>query len=75
MDRLSVPLYQAYTDMTCVKAHYADLLIRNREVLSLGKRYVIAKDIMAAVHMHEAPTEPSAWYMQSSYQKPASTAG
>lgn len=75
MDHLSVPFYQAYTNETCAKSRCADLLLGNGEVLGLGERHMLAKDVLTALRQHEVPTEPYAWYMEIRDRKPALTTG
>jgi L-asparaginase / beta-aspartyl-peptidase len=75
MDHLTVPFYQAYSDETCAKARCADLLLGNGEVLGLGKRHMLSKDVMTALRKHEVPMGPYAWYMQMRDTKPALTTG
>ena len=75
MDHLSVPFYQAHTDGSCTKARCADLLLGNGEVLGLGERHMLAKDVLAALRHHEVPTDPYAWYMEVRNKKLALTTG
>jgi len=75
MDHLSVPFYQAYTDETCTKARCADLLLGNGEVLGLGERHTLSKDVLAALRHHQVSAEPYAWYMEIRDTKPVLTTG
>ena len=58
-----------------MRGRCADLLLGNGEVLGLGERHMLSKDVMAALRKHEVPTEPYAWYMQIRDTKLSLTTG
>ena len=75
MDHLSVPFYQAYTDITRTKGRCADFLLGNGEVLGLGERHVSAADVKSALDLHQTTTKPYQWYMDIRSAKPLLTTG
>lgn len=75
MDHLSVPFYQAFVDEDRTKARCADILFGNGEILGLGERHVLAKDVLAALQQHEVPVDGYAWYTEIRKQKPILTTG
>jgi beta-aspartyl-peptidase (threonine type) len=75
MDHLSVPFYQAFVDETRAKARCADLLLGPGEVLGLGERHVLAKDVRTALGLHEVAEDAYAWYVKMRESKPMLTTG
>lgn len=74
-DHLSVPFYQASLDETHTKARCADLLLGLREVLGLGERHMLARDVVTALEQHQVSIDGYAWYTEIRERRPILTAG
>lgn len=74
-DHLSVPFYQAFSDETRTKARCADLLLGLGEVLGLGERHMLARDVVTALAQHQVSIDGYAWYVEIRERRPRLTAG